>query len=117
MEISFTEPSKKLARTCGMFFKVGNFLPINVLICLYNFLFSPFLRYGMLVWGLTHETHINLVLQLEKRVIRAIAFETFTSFSTPIFSSGVVQRSSGHKGLDRVFVFWALGTALTPQGT
>ena len=30
-----TELSKKLARTCGMFFKVRHFLPVDVLICLY----------------------------------------------------------------------------------
>ena len=69
-----TELSKKLARTCGMFFKVRHFLPINVLICLYNSLFSPFLQYGILVWGLTYETYINPVLLLQKRVIRAISF-------------------------------------------
>ena len=81
-----TELSKKLARTCGMFFKVRHFLPINVLIYLYNSLFSPFLQYGILVWGLTYETYINPVFLLQKRVIRAIAFENFTSHSTPIFS-------------------------------
>ena len=54
-----TELSKKLARTCGMFFKVRHFLPIDVLICRYNSLFSPFLQYGILVWGLTYETYIN----------------------------------------------------------
>ena len=48
-----TELSKKLARTCGMFFKVRHFLPIDILVCLYNSLFSPFLQYGILVWGLT----------------------------------------------------------------
>ena len=51
-----TELSKKFARTCGMFFKVRHFLPINILICFYNSLFSPFLQYGLLVWGLTCET-------------------------------------------------------------
>ena len=72
-----TELSKKLARTCGMFFKVRHFLPINVLICLYNSLFSPFLQYGILVWGLTHESYINPVFLLQKRVVRAISFEHF----------------------------------------
>ena len=80
------ELSKKLARTCGMFFKVRHFLPINILVCLYNSLFSPFLQYGILVWGITYETHINPVLLLQKRVIRAIAFEHFTSPTTPLFS-------------------------------
>ena len=36
-----TELSKKLFRTCGIFFKIRHFLPINILICLYNSLFSP----------------------------------------------------------------------------
>ena len=80
-----TELSKKLARTCGMFFKVRHFLPIDVLICLYNSLFSPFLQYGILVWGLTYETYINPVFLLQKRVVRAMSFENFTSPSTPIF--------------------------------
>ena len=83
----FTELSKKLARTCGMFFKIRHFLPINVLICLYSSLFSPFLQYGILVWGLTHDTYIYPVFSLQKRVVRAISFENFTSHSTPIFLS------------------------------
>ena len=37
-----TELSKKLARTCGMFFKVRHFLPINVLICLQLFILTFF---------------------------------------------------------------------------
>ena len=61
-----TELSKKLARTCGMFFKIRHFLPMNVLICLYNSLFSPFLQYGILVWGLTYETYIDPILLLQK---------------------------------------------------
>ena len=44
------------------------------------------MQYGILVWGFTYETHINPVFLLQKRVIRTIAFETFTSPSTPIFS-------------------------------
>ena len=81
-----TELSKKLARTCGIFFKVRHFLPINILICLYNSLFSPFLQYGILVWGLTYETYINPMFLLQKRVIKAISFQNFTSPSSPIFS-------------------------------
>ena len=80
-----TELSKKLARICGIFFKVRLFLPLNILICLYNSLFSSFLQCGILVWGSTHETHINPVFLLQKRVIRAISFEHFASSSTPIF--------------------------------
>ena len=38
-----SELSKKLARTCKIFFKIRNLLPLNVLICLYNALFLSFL--------------------------------------------------------------------------
>ena len=47
---------KKVARICAIFSKL-NILPINVLICRYNSLFSPFLKYGILVWSLSYETY------------------------------------------------------------
>ena len=81
-----SELSKKLARTCGMFFKIRHFLPVDVMICLYNSLFSSFLQYGIAVWGLTYDVHIKPIYLLQKRVVKAIAFEHFTSPSTPIFS-------------------------------
>ena len=82
----FTELSKKLVKTYGVFFKVRSFLPIDILACLSNSLFSPFLQYGILVWGLTYETHVSPLYLLQKRVVRVILFEHFTEPSTPIFS-------------------------------
>ena len=70
-----------------MFFKVRYFLPIDILVCLYNSLFSPFLQYGILVWGLTYETHISPLFLLQKRVVRVISFQHFTAPSTPILSN------------------------------
>ena len=78
--------SKKLARTCGMLFKIRHFLHVDVMICLYNSLFSSFLQYGIVAWGLMYNVHIKPIHLLQKRVVRAIAFEHFTSPSTPIFS-------------------------------
>ena len=46
-----SELSKKLARTCGIFYKIRSLLPINTLILVYNSLFLPFLQYGIIVWG------------------------------------------------------------------
>ena len=61
-------------------------LPISVLVSLYNSLFSSFLQYGIIFWGLTYDTHTKPIDLLQKKVVRAIAFESFTSPSTPIFS-------------------------------
>ena len=69
-----------------MFFKVRRFLPTDILVCLYNSLFSSFLQYGILVWGLTNEPHISPLFLLQKRVVTVISLENFTAPSTPIFS-------------------------------
>ena len=69
------ELSKKLARTCGIFFKVRHLLPRNVLVSLYNSLFASFLQYGIVVWGLTCDSYIKPIFILQKKAVRAIAFE------------------------------------------
>ena len=68
-------------------FKIRHFLPIHVLVCLYNSLFPPFLQCGILVWGHPYETHVNPVILLEKRAVREISFEHHTAPSEPIFSN------------------------------
>ena len=80
-----SELSKKLARTCGMFFKIRNLLPLDVLICLYNALFLSFLQYGLIVWGQTYASYIEPVFRLQKKAIRAISFQPRLSPSLPIF--------------------------------
>ena len=68
-----SELSKKLARTCGIFFKIRHLLPTNVLVSLYNSLFSSFLQYGIIVWGLTYDIHIKPIYLLQRKVVRGIA--------------------------------------------
>ena len=86
LKYHLSELSKKLARTCGIFFKIRHLLPTDVLVSLYNSLFASFLQYGIIVWGLTYDTHIKPIYILQKKVVRAIAFMNFTSPSSPIFS-------------------------------
>ena len=38
------------------------------------------------MWGLTYEIHTKPIYLLQKKVVRAIAFRSFSSPSTPIFS-------------------------------
>ena len=58
-----SELSKKLSRTCGMFFKIRNLLPLDVLVCLYNALFLSFLQYGLIVWGQTYASYTDPVFK------------------------------------------------------
>ena len=102
-----SELSKKLARTCGMLFKIRHCLPVDVMICLYNSLFPSFLQYGMVAWGLTYKFHIKPIHLLQKRVVRAIAFEHFTSPSTPGADWLVGQLGWGPKGPPQQGFPWA----------
>ena len=45
-----SEPSKKLAKTCELLYKIRPFLPTEALICLSNSLFMSFLQYGITLW-------------------------------------------------------------------
>ena len=80
-----SELSKKLARTCGMFFRIRNLLPLDVLLCLYNALFLSFLQYGLVVWGQTYASYTDPIFNLQKKAVRAISFQPRMSPSLPIF--------------------------------
>ena len=67
-----SELSKKLARTCAMFFKITNLLPSDVLVCLNNALFLSFLQYGLIVWGQTYASYIDPIFKVQKKEERAI---------------------------------------------
>ena len=62
-------------------------------------MFLPFLQYGILLWGLTYEFHVNPVSLLQKGVLRAISSENFTSPSTPIFSNLKILKMHDHFNL------------------
>ena len=87
-----SELSRKLARTCGIFFKIRHLLPTNVLVSLYFSLFASFLQYGIIAWGLADDTHTKPIYLLQKKVVRAITFKKFTSPSTPIFSESKILK-------------------------
>ena len=80
-----TELSKKLARTCGILFKVRGLLPRSILIMLYNALFLSFVQYGIIVWGQTFGSYLEPLSKLQKRAVRAISHQTFLAHSLPIF--------------------------------
>ena len=89
-----SELSKKLARTCGMFFKIRNLLPFDILLCLYNALFLSFLQYGLIVWGQTYASYTEPIFRLQKKAVRAISFQSRMSPSLPIFNDLKLLRLS-----------------------
>ena len=79
------ELCRKLSRTSSIFFKLRHYFPLQTLISLYNSLFSSFLLYGLIAWGLTFVSYLNPLFKLQKKVLRCIKFERFLAPSAPIF--------------------------------
>ncbi len=82
-----TEPTKKLSRTTGIFFKIRHYLPLDILKNLYYSIFSSFLSYGSSTWGLSYDTYLAPLFLLQKKVLRTISSQPFLSSTTPIFHS------------------------------
>ena len=81
-----SELAEKLFTTCGMFFKIKNLLPLDVLVCWYNALFLSFIQYGLIVWGQTFAPYIDPLFKLQKKAVRAISFQPRMSPSLLIFN-------------------------------
>ena len=81
------ELCNKLSRTSSIFFKLRHHCPLQNLINLYNSLFSSFLIYGLIAWGVTFVSYLNPLFKLQKKVLCCIKFERFSGPSLPIFQS------------------------------
>ena len=71
------ELSKKLARTCGIFFRIRYLLPTATLITLYNALFMSFLQYGIVAWGQTFDSYIEPLSKLQKELSKRFHINLF----------------------------------------
>ena len=58
-----------------------------MLVSLYYSLFSSFLSYCLLVWGLTCESYKLALFRLQKKVVKYMNFEPLHTHSNPIFKS------------------------------
>ena len=55
--------------------------------CLYNSLFSSFLNYGIIVWGLTFENYLTPLFLLQNKILRCLNFQLLSVPSTSLFHS------------------------------
>ena len=80
-----SELTKKLARTCGILFKVRNLLPTSTLVSVYNALFLSFLQCGTIVWGQAYTSYTKPICKMQKRAVRAISNQSYLAHSLSIF--------------------------------
>lgn len=73
--------SKKISRTLAVMSKIKNFLPSQALLHIYNSLVSPYLNYGLLIWGWKGER----LLRLQKRAVRMIMGQHYRAHTSDLF--------------------------------
>ena len=64
--------SKTISRNIGVINKLKYYLPSSTLVILYSSMILPYLNYGILVWGNTHQTLLDKLLLLQKKSLRII---------------------------------------------
>ena len=67
-----TTTCKTISRNIGVINKLKYVLPSSVLLMLYSSLILPYLNYGILVWGNTHQVLLDKLLLLQKKSMRII---------------------------------------------
>ena len=75
----------KISKTKGLLSKLRHFVAHYTLVNIYNSLITPYLRYGLTVWGQASKTHLNKLLILQKRALRFIYFSDRRDHAIPLF--------------------------------
>ena len=77
--LSFTDHIKrictKFATFCGIIYKARNLFSKKQLLCFYNSYAKSVIQYGILTYGSFTKNHLNEILKLQKRILRAIFFK------------------------------------------
>ena len=76
----------KVSNGIGIMYRAKNNLTKNSLKSLYfSYIYIyPYLIYCVEIWGISHQTHLNPLLLLQKKIIRIITFSTYCAYTDPI---------------------------------
>ena len=76
---------RTISRNIGIINKVKFFLPTSSLLMLYSTLILPYLNYGIIVWGNTHDYYLHRILLLQKKAMRVICNTSWMSHTDVLF--------------------------------
>ena len=75
----------KISKTVGLIAKLRHFLPLHTLLHIYQSLISPYITYGLSVWGQAYKCHLNKILVLQKCALRFMYFTKKMNTPFPLF--------------------------------
>ena len=80
-----TYVKSKISKSIGILYKIQRFLDMNTLIQMYHSFVFPYLIYCVELWGNASTIHLDLLIKIQKKSIRAITFSEFSAPSEPLF--------------------------------
>ena len=75
----------KISKSIGIIHKTRNFLTKNTLRNLYYTFVYPYLIYCVEIWGNTNDIHLDPLIKIQKKGIRAITFSHHLDSTAPLF--------------------------------
>lgn len=75
----------KLAQVSGVIFRCQHILSRESLLNLYKTLALPHILYCNVVWGATHQSHLDPIIKMQKRIVRNITKSEFLAHTSPLF--------------------------------
>ena len=99
--------SQKISKSLAIIYKLKPFVNNKTLLDLYHSLIYTYLIYYNIVWGTAYKTHLNPLIVLQNRVIRAIGQNSFRYPSTSLLYMDlkIVRFLHLNKYLTDVFIF------------
>ena len=84
-ERSYRFRCKENCKICGIIAKIRHFTNLNTLKLKYYALVYPYLIYGNLIWSNTYKTRIQMLTNIQKKIIRLMTFQSNFSHTEKIF--------------------------------
>ena len=86
--------SKILSRNTGILHKLKHFFPCQILINVFSSLISPYLNYGILVWGNATNILLDLLSRIQKRAIRNVNHAGYLSHTNSHFHKNTILKTT-----------------------
>ena len=98
----------KISRHTGILYKIKDNLPTKTRIDYYYAYIYPYLSYNTIIWGSADTTHIQPLINQQKRAIRTIANAGFRDHTNPLFKQfKLLKLQDIHKFQLGTFMFHA----------
>ncbi len=81
---------EKLSKQCGINPKLRYFVPRKVLLRYYSTNIKPIIQYGILIYGCVRYSNLELILKLQKKIVRLILFLEYRDNVSHLFERNLI---------------------------